>query len=87
VTPDPVGIASTRRLAAVPTVVRPFTRPRRSKTILEPESVGCERTSTDSWRSVASPLWMFAGGERDREGLASHLGDPPCASGRRLQIA
>ena len=37
-TPEPVGIASTRRLAGVATAARAFSRPRRGKTILEPES-------------------------------------------------
>jgi hypothetical protein len=51
VTPEPVGIVSTRRLVGVATVVRAFSRPRRGKTILEPES-GWVRANFDRFVAI-----------------------------------
>ena len=87
-TREPVGIVSTRRLAVVATVVRAFSRSRRGKTILEPES-GWVRANFDRFVAIHhfAALDGLRAVEHDRGGLASHLGDPPCASDRRLQIA
>jgi peptidoglycan/LPS O-acetylase OafA/YrhL len=51
VTPEPVGIASTRRLAVVATAARAFSRPRRGNATLEPES-GWVRANFDRFMAM-----------------------------------
>ena len=50
-TPEPVGIASTRRLAVVATAVRPSSRLRRGNSTLEPES-GWVRANFDRFMAM-----------------------------------
>jgi len=50
-TPEPVGIVSTRRLAGVATAVRAFTRPRHGNSTLEPES-GWVRANFDRFMAM-----------------------------------
>ena len=51
VTPEPVGIVSTRRLAGVVTAARAFRRPRRGNSILEPQS-GWVRPNFDRFVAI-----------------------------------
>jgi peptidoglycan/LPS O-acetylase OafA/YrhL len=51
VTPEPVGIVSTRRLAAVATAVRAHSRPRRGNSISEPQS-GWVRANFDRFVAI-----------------------------------
>ncbi len=50
-TPEPVGIVSTRRLAAVATAARAISRPRRGNSILEPQS-GWVRANFDRFVAI-----------------------------------
>ena len=50
-TPEPVGIASTRRLTVVATAARAFSRPRRGNSTLEPES-GWVRANFDRFMAM-----------------------------------